>query len=311
MQKQHGVVARSQLERLRLPKSTLQGVLNRNFERSLPRVYRFKGAAHSWEQDVFGLWLWSAGAGVISHQTAALLWKIEGLPKCPLHVSVSTGRALSRSNIVLHRTRLSKKEMTTLGPLTVTTARRTLVDLAGVLDPPALEVVVDQFLMRRLVHPRAMSKWLSGIEHKGRDGVHRLVSVLEDRGPGRSPESPLETKLLTLITAAGLPRPVRQLEITDNGKLVARVDFAFPEQKLAIECDGYRYHFGLVRWDKDQERANHLLLMGWRVLRVTWRSIEANPERVVSQIKAALAAQETGPSPDWDAETDLSWTRSR
>src|SRR5438270_9369463 len=49
------------------------------------------------------------------------------------------------------------------------------------------------------------------------------------------------------------------------GHLIARVDFAFPAAKVAVEADGYRWHSGRAQWQQDLERRNALTNLGWRV----------------------------------------------
>ena len=87
---------------------------------------------------------------------------------------------------------------------------------------------------------------------------------------------------------AGLPPPVSQYEIRDQGKLLARVDFAYPEAMVAIEADGYRYHSGKVSWQRDRIRRNALTTRGWRVLHVTWDDLQTRPDEVTSEIRVAL-----------------------
>ena len=70
--------------------------------------------------------------------------------------------------------------------------------------------------------------------------------------------------------------------------MVARVDYAYPEARLAIEADGYRWHSGRVRWEQDRARLNELTLLGWRIIHVTWSELIRNPEAVVARIRTAL-----------------------
>ncbi len=73
----------------------------------------------------------------------------------------------------------------------------------------------------------------------------------------------------------------------DQGGLVAVVDFAYPDLKLAIEADGYRWHTGRIRWEHDLARRNRLTALGWRTLHVTWSDIEQRSEELMARIAAA------------------------
>src|SRR5207247_278256 len=120
-------------------------------------------------------------------------------------------------------------------------------------------------------------------------GAILLAELMRERQAGSTPPaSILESRLRRLLTGSGLPKPTEQWEIQDRGRLVARVDFAYPEAHIAIEADGYRYHSGKVAWQRDRTRRNALTSRGWRVLHVTWDDLHDRPTNVVSDIRAAL-----------------------
>jgi very-short-patch-repair endonuclease len=82
--------------------------------------------------------------------------------------------------------------------------------------------------------------------------------------------------------------PERQFEVRSYGKLVARVDFAYPQARLAIEVDGYRWHSGRARWQRDLQRRNRLIALGWRVLHATSEDIDGHPEVLIAMIETEL-----------------------
>jgi very-short-patch-repair endonuclease len=65
------------------------------------------------------------------------------------------------------------------------------------------------------------------------------------------------------------------------------VDFAFPKHKLAVECDGYRYHHD--RTAQDAARDAFLQRQGWRVLRLQGDQIRSDPRLCVRRISEELA----------------------
>lgn len=102
------------------------------------------------------------------------------------------------------------------------------------------------------------------------------------------PESVFERRLLRVLRAAGLPKPELQYEVRDGGRLVARVDFAYPDARLAIEADGFSHHSGRPAWERDRARGNVLVRLGWRVIRVTWRMCQEDPRAVTDAIARTL-----------------------
>ncbi len=70
---------------------------------------------------------------------------------------------------------------------------------------------------------------------------------LVDRADGDvAPESGLEGAALDPIRSAGLPEPVRQLDVGDAGGWVGRVDLAYPDRRLFVEIDSALHHSTLV-----------------------------------------------------------------
>lgn len=105
----------------------------------------------------------------------------------------------------------------------------------------------------------------------------------------RGPESPIEQRLLKAIRAAGLPEPVCQHAFYDEGgQLISIADFAYPEQQVAIYCDGYAWHGTAEKLASDAGKRNHIQGQGWRVLTFWGRTIMAHPERCVLQIEKVL-----------------------
>jgi very-short-patch-repair endonuclease len=69
---------------------------------------------------------------------------------------------------------------------------------------------------------------------------------------------------------------------------VARFDFAYPNARLAIEADSYRYHSSLLDWSRDRVRHNELIALGWRVLPVTFSELRTDPIGVAHQVARCL-----------------------
>ena len=67
------------------------------------------------------------------------------------------------------------------------------------------------------------------------------------------------------------------------------MDFAYPEQKLAVECDGYKWHKqDKEQIEKDIERDKYLAKKGWRVLHFSGVQIRRNIKECINEIKVAL-----------------------
>jgi very-short-patch-repair endonuclease len=69
--------------------------------------------------------------------------------------------------------------------------------------------------------------------------------------------------------------------------LIGRVDFAYPELKIAIEYDGL-WHAEPGQFAKDRSRLNRLFAAGWRVIFVTAVDLH-RPARLCARVAAELA----------------------
>ena len=74
---------------------------------------------------------------------------------------------------------------------------------------------------------------------------------------------------MRFLRAEGFPAPVRQKVIDDEGRFVGRVDLVFPERRLIVEVDSFRYHQGRRSFEDDRSRRNALTALGWLVVHIT------------------------------------------
>lgn len=68
-----------------------------------------------------------------------------------------------------------------------------------------------------------------------------------------------------------------------------------------VELDGYAVHGTRRSFETDRERDRLLHAADWRVIRVTWRQLHADPDGVVRDLRAVLAkcgkGRRTGAAP--------------
>lgn len=118
-----------------------------------------------------------------------------------------------------------------------------------------------------------------------------MRKLMAQRGDIPATESRFETRFHRLLRKAGLPLPTRQVEIFDGDRFIARVDFAYPVQKVVIEADGWLYHFGRKPSNRDGSKGNDLWLLGWIVLRFTTEDLRDRPDEVIEMVREALGGR--------------------
>ena len=73
-----------------------------------------------------------------------------------------------------------------------------------------------------------------------------------------------------------------------------RFDFAWPDQRVAVEMDGGRWRPGGGRHssDSDREKMNAAAALGWRVLHFSPRQLLQNPADCIAVVVRALEWRE-------------------
>ena len=217
-------------------------------------------------------------AALLSHRSAAALWKLLPSLTGAVDVLVPHSHRKGPRGIRTHETTyLPPHERTRKGVVPITTPARTLLDLAATGDD--VERALNEAYAQRLIHPQA----LDALAASSRRGAVRLRALLAD--PPSLTRSEAERRLLALIARAGLPRPSTNARIGPY-----EVDIHWPAQRLVVEVDGYAYHASRAAFERDRARDGDLQARGLRVVRVTWRQLDAQPEAVAARLGAALAA---------------------
>lgn len=111
---------------------------------------------------------------------------------------------------------------------------------------------------------------------------------------GGAPESPIEELLFVELRkrAKELPAFTLQYRITEeHGRIVSRADVAFVGPRLAVFCDGARYHLQQNQWQRDLRQRRELTRLGWRVLPFTGSEITSDVSSCVDQIIRVIGNQ--------------------
>lgn len=159
-----------------------------------------------------------------------------------------------------------------------------LSDIIRFTSPQRARHVALAALQQRLV---TLSDLLSEADKlRLATGHSQFMRVLGEVGNGAHAES--EFQFHGLLQNHGFADweanyPVR----LPDGRL-AYIDVAFPDAKVAVEIDGYRYHSDRAAFEHDRFRGNELLQLGWRVLRFTWQQLTNDPQYVVNRLRQVL-----------------------
>jgi very-short-patch-repair endonuclease len=246
-----------------------------------PGIYCLAGVALSLEMNAWIAVLAAGHGALLSHRMAGKLHVLEGTPP-PVRFDISVPAVRRPRNVpraTIHRTELAPADIAVCRGFPVTSIARTLVDLARTLPIETGSRVIADALRTGRVSAVAVEHTIGGLSRC--IGIERARHALANADPRL--ESVLERELLALLRGAGL-NPVAQYVVMAGGQFLARVDFALPGIRLAIEADGYETHARPLGFERDRETAALLQLAGWSELSFTATQIRQRPDWVIATV---------------------------
>ena len=291
--RQHGVITRSQMQRLGLGDTAISaraasGQLHPLFHgtfavghRLIGRVGRMHAAA-----------LACGDGTVLSHGSAV---ELIGLwDKMPAVIDVIppnwSGRKID--GIRWHKVRYpTPDEIEVRNGIACATPSRTLVDMAGRLGERSLRRMVEQAAVLRVLDVAEIDRVLARGRRRGAPLLRTILAAWRPRD-GRQPHlrSLLEGRVLPALVEAGLPHPECNVRMRIDGHpRPLEIDLLWREQRLVIETDGEETHGTRSAFQEDRRRDQALVAAGYRTARITWRQIEDEPISVVARVERMLA----------------------
>jgi very-short-patch-repair endonuclease len=274
----HGVVTREELLRAGLTAAQIRYRLRTGgLIREYPGVYRVGHRAPSLEAR-YTVAVRACGEGALLCGRAAgyLFGALKGLAPSP-EVVAPTQRHVK--GVKTRRSRVDPRDATTFRRISVTTLPCTLVDLAAVLDPDALARAYHEAEVR---HETTAAQVEAVLERRPKSpGAANLRAVL--RGDAPITLSRLEKRFLALLRKAGLPLPVTNRRTGRHW-----VDCRWPEHRLTVELDSYRYHHSRHAWEQDRRREREARARGDEFRRYTWGDVFESPEQTLAELRTLL-----------------------
>ncbi len=301
---QHGVVAHAQARRIGFRPDQIRHRRRCGaWEPAGFGVVRVPGAPTTWESELIAGWLQVNHGAVVSHRSAARLLGLDGFDgeDAVEFVEQHGGRG-RRSTVRMHTTRrldpvdvcvvrravpaAERRALRPFGLVTayrVTSAARTIVDLAPIVGPDALARAVDSACRLGHCSPAFLRRRLDELRGPGRAGARVVDGVLVDSGG----HTPIERRFLSIVRRAGLPRPRAQV-VWRSASLFARVDFDFTPYPLVVEVGGKLGHASDADRRRDALRRNELQMLGVTVVEFVSTTVFTDPDTVAATVRRHL-----------------------
>jgi hypothetical protein len=220
----------------------------------------------------------------LSHASAGALLDLRASSAFLVDVAVAERIGRARPGIRVHRPKVwAPEDRTVVDGIPCTTVARTLVDLAGVLKPQALERAVERAARAHVLDVRAIAEVLERVDRPR--GVRALRGALAIAATVPFTRSELERRFLALCRDAGLPQPLTNAHVETSPGQWIEVDFLWPTKGLAVETDGWATHGTPFAARRDRLRDRALRAAGWEVERFDWTEVVLDPAGTVNALR--------------------------
>ena len=275
----HGVVTRREL----LGAGLSERRVDRRIERGaliveFPGVYRVGHRAPSVEARYMAAVKACGRKALLSGLSAAWLWGPMRGPAPVPEVTAPTERRIKGIQTRRQR-RIDPRDATRHRGIPVTTVPATLVRVPSVLSFDDLARAAHEAAVR---HGTTAEQVEAALERRPKaPGAARLRRVL--RGDAPVLLSKLERRFRARLRAASLPLPITNTKAGSH-----YVDCRWPDHKLTVELDSYRYHHSRHAWEQDRRRDREAHRRGDQLRRYTWTDIFEEPQPMLAELKTLL-----------------------
>ena len=240
-------------------------------------VYRVGHRAPSVEARYLAAVLACGDGAVLSGEAAGYLWGlIKGSAPPP---EVTTPKDRKVKGIRTRRARRGEIEATTWRGIPITTVPRTLVDLSSLLQLEDLARACHEAGVLHHTTPRQVEKVLT--KRPNTPGAKGLRKVIH--GDVHVTLSALERRFLEHLKEEGLP-----LAETNRVAGSRRVDCRWPENKLTVELDSYRFHNSRRAWEQDRRREREAYARGDHFRRYTHHDVFKDSHQMLAELRDLL-----------------------
>lgn len=223
----------------------------------------------------------------ISFESAVAWYGVDlPAPVDRLHVTVPRARARYAEKVPgirLHRADVAPWDIATVRGARVTRPLRTALDVCRHAPLERSVTIVDAFLRARAF---SIAEFLRAARLSKGPGRLRIQAAARLVDPQAG--SVLESLTRVLMWRDGLPTPQTQLSVRGSGRWIGRVDFAWPDHKVILECDGYGFHAAKDPFQRDRRRWSAITAAGWQLVVVTWFDVTRDPAYVLGVVREVL-----------------------
>jgi very-short-patch-repair endonuclease len=125
--------------------------------------------------------------------------------------------------------------------------------------------------------------------YPGRRGARNVRALLGSEQPVGITRNDFEEAFLALVKTYGLLRPRMNGDLAIRGRFF-EIDALWEKERVAVELDSRSVHGTKKRFESDRQRDRILVAEGWRMMRITWRQLQEEPEEIAADLRLALGS---------------------
>ncbi len=249
----------------------------------LPGVYRHAGHPDTYRARVRAALEWGGEDALLAGATVLSMAGLEGFAEAPIELYVATGK--SANGIKTRRLPTERLPRRSFAGTPGTTIERALLDACSTHPPKDVGRAMDDALRKRLTTIRRLRATIP-TDPRGIKGSKVFTRLVRNRDLNdQKVRSEMETRMLKILRRIKGHCFVPDYEVSGPRRYV--IDFAFPRELLAVECQSRRWH-GPQRATADAARHRALEKLGWTILYFTWDEVEFRPQEVLREIEEFL-----------------------
>ena len=162
----------------------------------------------------------------------------------------------------------------------------TAVEIARLVRRPRALAALDAALRSGWCELEDLGKAVD--QQRGRRGIVAVRELLP-LADGRS-ESAMESEARLVMLDHGLPRPELQHRIRGRDGHIWRVDYAWPQARVAVEYESVAWQVGRAEMERDKKRFAGIQEAGWIVIPILVEDVRRHPARMCDRIRGHLNA---------------------
>jgi very-short-patch-repair endonuclease len=229
---------------------------------------------------------------VVSHRSAAALLGIGEVAPFVIDLIPAEQRGRKINGIKPHRVAFpGRHELVAVRGIVCTSVARTTVDLAGVYGEDKLRETFERAAAcGKLDLPAIQEVLEAGGKRRGAPALRRVIQEwrpVAETARYSTVRSLFEAKLLPLVAKAGLPMPRINAPVR-TAERILEVDLLWDDERFVVEADSRRHHATEVAFERDRKRDLDLMEVHYEVLRVTWKQVEREPQKVFAVVRSEL-----------------------